>query len=140
MRKLSLLVFLMAALLAATLCAEHAYERIAEVHDIMEAVQKPSMDKIVAINKAGGPKSEEDWKQAKMYASILAESTQLLLMAGRVKDDVWEKGAHGVIAGAKSSISAADAHDVNAWRGAAGQIGRGCRGCHKAHKPKKEKN
>lgn len=126
--------------LAAALYADHAYEKVAEVHDIMELVQKPSMDKLVAINKAGGPQSEEDWKQAKMHASILAESTQLLLMAGRIKDDVWEKGAHDVIAGTKSSIQAAETQDVNAWRTAAGKIGRGCRGCHKVHKPKKEKS
>ncbi len=59
-------------------------------------------------------------------------------MAGRIKDDVWKKGAHQVMKGAKASPAAAEALDVNAWRTAAGSIGKGCRGCHKVHKPKKE--
>ena len=118
--------------------ADHVYEEVASAHDLMDYVMKPSMDKLVAMNKAGGPQSEKDWKHAKAHASILAETGQLLLMAGRIKDEAWEKGARRVISGAKDSLAAAEATDVNAWRAAAGSIGRGCRSCHKVHKPKDE--
>ncbi len=137
MRKLTLALFL-GFTLTALPAADHPYEGIASPHDLMDYVVKPSMDRLVAINKAGGPQSEKDWKHAKAHASILAEMSQLLLMAGRIKDDVWEKGADQVIKGAKASLVAAEALDVNAWRTAAGSIGKGCRGCHKVHKPKDE--
>ena len=90
-----------AAALAGTLYAEHTYEKVAAAHDIMELVQKPNMDALGATMKAGGPQSDRDWRRAKAHASLLAESSQLLLMAGRIKDDVWEDGAKTVISAAK---------------------------------------
>ena len=137
MRKLTPALFL-AFSLTLLPAADHVYEEVASAHDLMDYIMKPSMDKLVAMNKAGGPQSEKDWKHAKAYASILAETGQLLLMAGRIKDEAWGKGARRVISGAKDSMVAAEATDISAWRAAAGSIGRGCRGCHKVHKPKEE--
>lgn len=118
--------------------ADHAYVEVASVHDIMEVVQEPSMDGLAAMMKAGGPQSEGDWKHARGYASVLGESTQLLLMGARVKDDVWTKGAKMVIAGAQEATAAAKAQDLAAWKAGVGAMGKGCRTCHKPHKPKKK--
>jgi cytochrome c556 len=118
--------------------AAHSYEEVASVHDIMENVQKPAMDSLAAMTKAGGPQNDDDWKKAKANASILAESTQLLLMGSRVKDDVWTDGANRVIDGAKKSMAASDSKNLDAWKTAGGTMGGGCRGCHKVHKPKEE--
>ena len=120
--------------------ADHAYIEIATVHDIMEVVQKPNMDAVVAIVKAGGPQSDRDWKKVKKYASVLAESTQLILMGSRVKDEIWIKGANEVIAALQETITAANAKDANAFKAASGNISRGCRTCHTVHKPKKKKH
>lgn len=124
---------------AGVLYAEHTYEKVASAHDIMELVQEPNMDALAAMMKAGGPHSDRDWRHAKAHASVLVESSQLLLMAGRIKDDVWEKGAKAVISAGKASMQAAEAKDLNAWKAANAGIGKGCRGCHKVHKPKKKK-
>ncbi len=124
--------------LAGALYAEHTYEKVASTHDIMELVQKPNMDRLAAMMKAGGPQSERDWRHAKAYASVLAESSQLLLMAGRIKNDVWETGAKTVVSAGKASMQAAGAKDLDAWKTATAGIGKGCRGCHKVHKPKKK--
>ena len=132
-------IVVIALALAGTLWAGHTYEKVASAHDIMELVQEPNMDALAAMMKAGGPQSERDWKHAKAHASILAESSQLLLMAGRIKDEVWESGAKTVISGGKASMQAVEARDLVAWKTATAQIGKGCRGCHKVHKPKKKK-
>jgi cytochrome c556 len=133
----SLIYVLCLTLAAAGLVyADHAYEEVASVHDIMEVIQKPSMDAVVAIAKAGGPQSDKDWKAVKMHASILAESTQLTLMGSRVKDEAWTKGANEVIAAAKGAMTAADAKDMDGFKAASGGLGRGCRTCHNVHKPK----
>ncbi len=137
--KNKLWIVVVAAALAGTLYAEHTYEKVASAHDIMELVQKPNMDALGATMKAGGPQSDRDWRHAKAHASLLAESSQLLLMAGRIKDDVWEDGAKTVISAAKTSMQAAEAKDMDAWKTATAGIGQGCRGCHKVHKPKKKK-
>jgi hypothetical protein len=131
-------LFALTLALAGFALADHSYEGVASVHDIMEVVQKPAMDSLAEMMKKGGPQNEDDWKVAKRHASILAESTQLLLMGGRVKDDVWTDGALKVIAGAKQTMQASDSQDGNAWRAGVGAMGRGCRGCHNVHKPKKE--
>jgi len=116
--------------------ADHAYQEVASVHDLMEVVEKPNMDAVVAIVKAGGPQSDDDWKAVKKHASVLAESTQLMLMGSRVKDEAWTKGANEVIAAAKGAMTAADAKDMDGFKAASGGLGRGCRTCHNVHKPK----
>lgn len=138
MRKFSFVAAL-ALLGAGLIYADHTYEGVADVHDIMELVQKPSMDQLAAIMKAGGPQSDDDWKHSKAYASILSETTQLLLMGGREKDEVWTNGANAVIGGAKAAMAASDAKDLAAWKSGVGQMGKGCRTCHKVHKPPEEK-
>ena len=118
--------------------AGHSYEKIASVHDIMEAVQGPNMEALSAMMKAGGPSSDDDWKAAKKRISLIGESTQLMLMAGRVKDEPWTKGAVKVVAGSKQAISAAEARDAEAFRAAMGGVGGGCRSCHKVYKKEKK--
>ena len=112
--KNKLWIVVIAVALSGALYAEHTYEKVASAHDIMELIQKPNMDGLAAMVKAGGPQSERDWRHAKGYASVLAESSQLLLMAGRVKDDVWETGANTVISAGKASMQAAEAKDLDA--------------------------
>jgi cytochrome c556 len=137
MRKTVILAAL-ALLGAGLIYADHTYEGVAKVKDIMAIVQKPSMDQLAAIMKAGGPQSDDDWKQSAAHASILSETAQLLLMGGRVKDDVWTDGATMVITGAKATVAASEAKDLAAWKAGLGEMGKGCRTCHKVHKPKKE--
>ena len=62
----------------------------------MAGVQKPAMDSLGAMMKAGGPKDDKEWAQVQQNAALLAEAGQLLLMGDRPKDqDVWVKnGAH----------------------------------------------
>lgn len=130
------LVFLLAV--TGLVHADHTYEETASVHDIMEVVQGPSMKKLSEMMKAGGPQSDDDWKHAREHISILGETTQLLLMGNRVKDDPWTPGAQKVIDGSKQGTAAAKAKDGDAFRTAMGSVGAGCRSCHKIYKKKKK--
>jgi len=129
-------VFILAG--ASLVHAAHIYEETASVHDIMEVVQGPSMKKLSEMMKAGGPQTDDDWKHAREHISILGETTQLLLMGNRVKDDPWTPGAQKVIDGSKQGTAAAKAKDGNAFRAAMGSVGAGCRSCHKVYKKKKK--
>ena len=132
----SLLIFFLAV--TGLVYAAHTYEETASVHDIMEVVQGPSMKKLSEMMKAGVPQTDDDWKHAREHISILGETTQLLLMGNRVKDDPWTPGAQKVIDGSKQGTEAAKAKDGEAFRAAMGSVGTGCRSCHKVYKKKKK--
>ncbi len=137
MKKTAFLLVLTLAL-AGLVCTNHQYSEVGSVHDIMEVVQGPSMKYVSEMMKAGGPQSDDDWKHAKARVSVLGESSQLLLMGTRVKDEPWTAGALKAIAGAQEATAAADAKDAEAFRSAMGTLGSGCRTCHKVYKKKKK--
>lgn len=117
---------------------EHAYKKKATAHDLMEVVVKPTMDQLAALREAGGPQEKKDWKHSNAWASVLAESGQLLLMDGRVKDEVWADGAKQLIAGAEATMKASMRMDAEGWNAGLAAMGGGCESCHTAHKPKKK--
>jgi cytochrome c556 len=137
MKKPAFLIVLTLAL-AGLVFADHQYSEVGSVHDIMEVVQGPSMKYVTDMMKAGGPQNDDDWKHAKAHVSIVGESTQLLLMGARVKDEPWTSGALKAIAGAQEAVAAADAKDAAAFRSAMGNLGAGCRTCHKVYKKEKK--
>jgi len=137
MRKPVFLLLLTLALVS-LVYADHQYTEVGSVHDIMEVVQGPSMKYVSAMMKAGGPQTDDDWKHAKARVSVLGESSQLMLMGARVKDEPWTSGAMQVIDGSRAAVAAADAKDGEAFRSAMGTVGGGCRSCHKVYKKKKK--
>jgi hypothetical protein len=62
------------------------YHSVATSKHLMAGIQKPSMDILIALNKAGGPKDDKEWADAAQSAALLAESSQLLLASGRPND------------------------------------------------------
>ena len=114
------------------------YHAVATSKHLMAGIQKPSMDILIALNKAGGPKDDKEWADAAQSAALLAESSQLLLASGRPKDqDVWVKSAAQLDQSATAAMKAADAKDLAAWKTAVTAMGGACRGCHNVHKKKK---
>ena len=113
------------------------YQGVATPKQIMAAIQKPAMDSLAAMNKAGGPKDDKEWETAGGNAAALAETAQLLLMGNRPKDqDVWVKSSARLLEGASASVKAAAAKDLPAWQAAMGQMGGACRSCHNVHRKK----
>jgi cytochrome c556 len=122
----------------AMLAQAPSYQAVATPKQIMAAIQKPSMDAMVAMNKAGGPKDDKEWEAAGQHAAALAETAQLLLMGDRPKDqDVWVKSSQRLLQAAAASTKAAADKDLPGWQGALKQMGGACRGCHDVHRPKK---
>ncbi|MGH9627194.1 MAG: hypothetical protein ACRD7E_02355 [Bryobacteraceae bacterium] len=131
-RTLSVLVFA-----AAAFAQDPAYQTVATAAQIMQAIEKPSMDSLVAMKKAGGPKDENEWKLAKRQAAMIAESAQLLLMGGRPLDqDVWVKSSHALRAAAIDAAKAAESQDFKAWDASLTAMSSGCRSCHTVHRKK----
>jgi cytochrome c556 len=130
MRYLSVLLFAGAALAQGP-----QYQAVATPKQIMAGIQKPAMDGLIALNKAGGPKDDKEWALAQQDAALLAETAQLLLMGSRPKDqDVWVKSSERLEAAASESAKATEAKDLAAWKTSLNGIGGACRSCHKVHR------
>ncbi len=132
--------FLSALVLASLAFAQApSYQQVASAKQIMAGIQKPAMDGLVAMNKAGGPKDDKEWELAQQSAAVLAETAQLLLMGTRPLDqDVWVKSSQRLNAAAMGSAKAAAAKDTQAWAASINAIAGACRSCHNVHKKKKE--
>jgi cytochrome c556 len=116
-----------------------SYHGVASTKQIMAGVQKPAMDSLNAMMKAGGPKDEKEWAQAQQNAALLAETGQLILMGARPKDqDVWIKTGTTLSESASAAAKAAEAKDLDAFKASLGAVAKSCRGCHTVHKKKTE--
>jgi cytochrome c556 len=126
-------------ILLGALASAQQYTGVATSKQLMAGVQKPAMDSLAAMMKAGGPKDDKEWEAAQQYAAVLAETAQLLLMGTRPLDqDVWVKTSNRLQQAAVVSMKAAESKDVAAWKASLGNMGGACKGCHNVHKKTKQ--
>lgn len=132
------LAALAAGLTASTAVADthegHVYKKAASVHDLMEYMVKPAMDKIKAYREAGGPAGRDEWKKAHGAVSMVLEASQLVLMDGRIKDDAWRDGATKVAQEARQTMLSAYRMDAEGYAQGLKAMGAGCKTCHDVHK------
>ena len=116
----------------------HEYKKTAAVHDLMEYMVKPAMDRIKEYREAGGPADKEQWQKAYAAIAIVTEANQLVLMDGRIKDDAWSNGARHVIEAAQGAMMGAYRMDADGYNKGLKAMSAGCKTCHDVHKKKKE--
>jgi hypothetical protein len=115
------------------------YTGVATSKQLMAGIQKPAMDSLAALLKAGGPKDEKEWEAAQQHAAVLAETAQLLLMGTRPLDqDVWVKTSNRLHQAALISMKSAEGQDLAAWKASLANMGGACKGCHNVHKKPKQ--
>jgi cytochrome c556 len=132
--------FLVALLAAACLLSAQGpdYHGVASAKQIMAGIQKPAMDSLAAMLKAGGPQDEKEWETSQRQAAILAETAQLLLMGNRPLDqDVWVKSSQKLHEASVACAKAAEAKDLAAWKTSLANMGAACKSCHNVHKKQK---
>ncbi|MEJ7607901.1 MAG: cytochrome c [Bryobacteraceae bacterium] len=107
----------------------------ATMKQLMAVLHKPAMDGLSTMNKAGGPKDDAEWAQAKQHAAMLGEAAQLAIMGDHAVDqDVWMKSGEKLVTAADGAMKAAEAKDLTAWKTSLGEIGQSCQGCHKVYR------
>ncbi len=116
----------------------HVYKKTASVHDLMEYMVKPAMDKIKTYREAGGPSGKDEWKTAFGAITMVNEAAQLVLMDGRIKDDPWRDGASQVIAASGDAMMGAYRMDADGYGKGLKAMSAGCKTCHDVHKKEKE--
>ena len=129
--------WLVAGLSALAFAQQPTYQNRATTKQLMAALHKPAMDGLAAMNKAGGPKDDAEWDQAKQHAAMMGESAQLALMGTRPLDqDIWMKTGEKLVTASDAAVKAADARDLTAWKASLTEMGQSCRGCHNVHRKK----
>jgi hypothetical protein len=116
------------------------YKPIGDMKAFMNNVLEPSAQALWAtvgsISTKDGvenfaPKTDEDWAKARHYASVVAESGNLLMMEGRAKDrEAWTLAARGLIDQAEVALKAIEKKDADALFTANSDVFLACTECH----------
>jgi cytochrome c553 len=134
MRSTILLLAVAAFTVTAGATTESPYRLFATVQEIMTVFTIPSSDVIFNI-AAEPPKDEEQWGKVRDSALILSESTNLLLLPGRVPDDKeeWVKQSKAMIDASAAAFMAAKERDAESLAEAGNLIYDACAACHEKY-------
>ena len=119
------------------------YRPVADVTQLMQWILDPAADVVwgsvgTIIDKDGihefFPKTDEEWAAVHNAAAVVAESSNLLMMPSRAKDDTdWMEFSQGLADAALLAMKAADAKDKEALFDAGGRIYAVCAACHQQY-------
>ncbi len=120
----------------ATMAQAPGFQPVGTVRQIMLGIVAPSSDVIFKVaNQA--PKDDKEWKTVQDSALMLAETGNLLLMAGRAKDQGdWNKFSKSLIDQGSKAFKAANAKDAKALEDIGNDIDDVCETCHAKYLPK----
>jgi hypothetical protein len=96
----------------------------------------PASNDILLLIYRGGPKDENEWAAARRDAMNLAESGNLLLMPGRVREQGgWTTHVKMLADVGASAYKAAEEKNVQALTAVAAPLDASCTSCHKQYRP-----
>lgn len=115
---------------------------IATIEQIMVTTVEPVSNKVFDAAawengvQIGGPTTDDDWKMVQGNALMLAETCNLLLMPGRMKDQTgWVTRTQEMKDAAMEAATAAEAKNTKAIFNAGTHIYQACTGCHLQYIP-----
>jgi len=132
---------LLATVLAAGCAPEPPpFEESVELNELMVHVIEPAAeaywDSVGTVMDLNGiqeiaPATLEEWGAVENAAATLAESGNLLLLPGRLRDDPrWVELARALMTAGRDALAAADARDPDAVFEAGGNVYVVCADCH----------
>jgi hypothetical protein len=112
-----------------------ALQPVGTVSQIMIDIIYPTSDALFYIERAP-PRSDADWNVIRTQALMLAESGNLLMTAGRARDQSdWIKDSKMLIDVGAVAYKAAAAKDVTAIVALNDQLNAACVKCHQQYRP-----
>jgi cytochrome c553 len=132
MRTIGMMILLLAG---AAMAQAPTFQPVGTTLQLMKAIVIPSSDVIFNVpNQA--PKDDKEWAAVQNSALLLAESGNLLMMAGRSKDNgEWMKDSKALVDAGAAAFKAANAKDVNKLTDVGDDILTACETCHNKYKP-----
>ena len=107
---------------------------IASIMQLHEAMISPSSDALFDVGREA-PKDDRGWVAVRNHAVILAESANMLMVAGRAKDKGdWMKFSAALADAAAAALKAAEAKNVAGVLDAGDRIVPVCEACHEPYR------
>jgi hypothetical protein len=100
---------------------------------LMLEVIHPQSNTLLLLIHRGGPKTDNEWAQARRSAMTLAESGNLLIMRNRAPN--WVADAKLLRDAGAAAYKAAEAADAKTLESLADGIDTSCTTCHKHFRP-----
>jgi hypothetical protein len=127
------------ALIAASAFAQTSAESVPPVPTMqqlmLDLIHPASNDILLFVNR-GLPKDEKEWAAIRRSALTLAESGNLLIMPGRVRDKAnWMTDAKNLADVGTAAYKAAQAKDFPALAAITESLDASCTMCHKQYRP-----
>lgn len=112
---------------------------VATMSELMVRILYPYSDAVFYITTRT-PESEEEWLELESQTLMLAESANLLMMAGRSwggeeRAEEWRRDALLLLEAGEAAYEAAKARDVDALAGLNNQLYESCVRCHVDFRP-----
>jgi hypothetical protein len=136
------LVVLLALAGAATAQAPSSYKPFGVLADVMQSILLPNSEVVFGVTRTA-PKNDMEWANVESSAAVLAESGNLLLMRGRLRENGkpvpvqsadWKKRVQALVDSAKGAHKAAQSKDPEAVFVACEPLYQACFGCHQAYR------
>jgi hypothetical protein len=113
-----------------------AMRPVASVGELMRGLVIPTSD-VVFKAASTPPTKAQDWENVRMQALVVAESANLMMMAGRGPDRTqWNQMANAQLEAAVVAANAAQKKDVKALETAADTLYGTCDNCHSKYMKK----
>lgn len=116
--------------------ASGAMKPVGSIKDVMKAITIPTSS-VVFKAASEPPKEVGGWESVQSQALALAESANLLMIAGRApKGADWNRFAAAEREAAVVAMKAAASHDADALSNASDALYETCSNCHAQYMPK----
>ncbi len=121
-------------LAGAAMAQAPSYQNVGSMSQLMINIIYPTSDALFYIERTP-PKTEADWNVIRNQALTLAESGNLLLMPGRIRDGEWAADTKVMIDVATSAFKAAQAKDMDKILALSEDLSNSCIKCHLKYRP-----
>src|SRR5579862_3327262 len=130
MRVIGLILVVTAAMAQAP-----AFQAVGSVSELMISIIYPSSDALFYIERTP-PKTDVEWNAIRNQALMLAESGNLLMMAGRAKDQQdWIKDSKMLVDVGRTAYKLAQARNMEGIVALNDQLYQSCVVCHTQYRP-----
>ncbi len=120
---------------AASAQAPPSVRPVGNMSQLMIDIIYPASDAIFYVDR-DPPKNQRDWNVLRAQALMLAESGNLLMMAGRARDqDNWITDSKMLIDIGEAAFKAARAKDMAGIRALNDSLNTACVTCHEQYRP-----
>lgn len=131
MRTLGFLILLLAG--AATAQAP-SFQPVGTISQLMINIIYPTSDALFYIERTA-PKTDVEWNAIRNQALMLAESGNLLMLPGRVREGDWMKDSKTLVDVGAAAYKAAMAKDMDGILALSQQLNDACVVCHQQYRP-----